>query len=94
MSSDAVVDKETDEPYQRAEIDEEAQRSSSEPLDLIESTKGEELDSPTIEEEIERVRTGANLDWDSPEDVGNPRNWPFAKRVFHTLIPALYGFVV
>jgi hypothetical protein len=93
MSSDAVVDKETDEPYQRTEIDEEAQ-SNSEPLDLAESTKGEELDSPTIEEEIERVRTGANLDWNSPEDVGNPRNWSFAKRVFHTLIPALYDFVV
>ncbi|RDL31047.1 MFS general substrate transporter [Venustampulla echinocandica] len=34
------------------------------------------------------------LDWDSPADVKNPHNWPIWKRVFHTAIPALYGFVV
>ena len=91
---DIIVDKETEDALARPEIDEEAQRNSSESLDLAESTKEEELNSPTVEEELEKIRTGANLDWDSPQDGGNPRNWSFAKRVFHTLIPALYGFVV
>jgi hypothetical protein len=36
----------------------------------------------------------AALDWDSPEDIGNPRNWSTWKRVYHTSIPALYGFVM
>ncbi|KAH6707861.1 putative polyamine transporter 4 [Leptodontidium sp. MPI-SDFR-AT-0119] len=35
----------------------------------------------------------AELDWD-PDDVDNPHNWPFWKKVFHTMIPALYGFAV
>ena len=26
-------------------------------------------------------------------DPGNPRNWSFKKKIFHTAIPALYGFV-
>ncbi|KAH8598082.1 putative polyamine transporter 4 [Bisporella sp. PMI_857] len=32
--------------------------------------------------------------WDSPEDPGNPKNWSFGNKVFHTAIPALYGFVI
>ncbi|KAL2061172.1 hypothetical protein VTL71DRAFT_7445 [Oculimacula yallundae] len=34
------------------------------------------------------------LDWDSPDDVGNPQNWPLPKKVLHTAIPALYGFAI
>lgn len=34
------------------------------------------------------------LDWDSPEDVGNPKNWTVGKKIFHTAIPAFYGFTV
>ena len=47
--------------------------------------------STTSESSITPV---AALDWDGPEDVGNPRNWPTWKRVYHTSIPALYGFVM
>lgn len=32
--------------------------------------------------------------WESLDDAGNPRNWSFGKKSFHTAIPALYGFVV
>lgn len=32
--------------------------------------------------------------WNSKEDPGNPKNWAFGKKVFHTAIPALYGFVI
>jgi len=34
------------------------------------------------------------LDWESPEDPGNARNWSKIKKILHTAIPALYGFVV
>ncbi|KAK6336528.1 hypothetical protein TWF696_002078 [Orbilia brochopaga] len=34
------------------------------------------------------------LDWDGPSDPDNPRNWPFVDRVFHTIPPALFSFVV
>ena len=36
----------------------------------------------------------AALDWDHPDDEKNPRNWPFMDRVFQTLPPALFNFVV
>ena len=35
-----------------------------------------------------------HLGWNSADDSGNPRNWSFMKKVFHTAIPALYGFVM
>ncbi|MCJ1351239.1 MAG: hypothetical protein MMC33_001222 [Icmadophila ericetorum] len=31
-------------------------------------------------------------DWDGPDDVDNPRNWPTWKKVFHSAIPAIYSF--
>jgi len=34
------------------------------------------------------------LTWDSPDDPANPRNWPFGKKAYHTVIPALFGFVM
>jgi hypothetical protein len=36
----------------------------------------------------------SELTWDSEDDPDNPRNWPFGKRVFHTAVPALFGFVM
>ncbi|KAI9846206.1 MAG: hypothetical protein M1838_001367 [Thelocarpon superellum] len=33
-------------------------------------------------------------DWAGPDDPENPMNWPFGKKVFHTLIPAMSGFTV
>lgn len=32
--------------------------------------------------------------WNSHDDPENPQNWKFGKKVFHTAIPALYGFVM
>lgn len=37
---------------------------------------------------------GTSLDWDGPDDVDNPRNWPVPKKVIHSVIPALYGFAL
>ena len=33
-------------------------------------------------------------DWDGPFDQGNPKNWSLGKKIFHTAIPAFYGFGV
>lgn len=33
-------------------------------------------------------------DWESESDPENPQNWLKGKKVFHTLIPAFYGFVM
>lgn len=33
-------------------------------------------------------------DWDGPDDVDNPHNWPLWKRVLHSAIPAIYGFAL
>ncbi|KAL8747862.1 MAG: hypothetical protein Q9190_000310 [Brigantiaea leucoxantha] len=34
------------------------------------------------------------LDWDGPTDPGNPQKWPKWKKIIHTVIPALYAFVL
>ncbi|KAI9750129.1 MAG: Rab proteins geranylgeranyltransferase component A, partial [Chaenotheca gracillima] len=36
----------------------------------------------------------APLDWSGPDDPENPHNWGFAKRAFHTMVPAISGFTV
>ncbi|RDW69931.1 hypothetical protein BP5796_08328 [Coleophoma crateriformis] len=33
-------------------------------------------------------------DWEGPDDADNPKIWSTWKRVFHTSIPAFYGFVL
>jgi hypothetical protein len=36
----------------------------------------------------------ALVDWDSPEDPGDPKNWSVVKKVVHTAIPGFFGFSV
>jgi MFS family permease len=36
----------------------------------------------------------AVVDWDGPNDPANPKNWSLGLRIYHTLLPALYGFSV
>lgn len=33
-------------------------------------------------------------DWDGPEDTDNPKSWSLGKRLFHSIIPGLFNFVV
>ena len=33
-------------------------------------------------------------DWNGPNDPENPLNWSLSKRIYHTTVPALMGFVV
>ena len=36
----------------------------------------------------------ALTDWDGPADPANPKNWGLGLRIYHTMLPALYGFSV
>lgn len=83
----ATVDKETS---LNNEIEASSKRNSAS-LDMPE--KPEVPDSIGGDTDLE---TGPleELDWDSPEDPGNARNWSKIKKSLHTAIPALYGFVV
>lgn len=53
-----------------------------------------ETPSPTSDSDAESGRGPRFSEWDTVDDSENPRNWPTWKKVFHTAIPALYGFVV
>ncbi len=39
-------------------------------------------------------RTATAQDWTGPDDPENPLNWPMWQRVYHTTVPALFGFAV
>ncbi|KAL9098618.1 MAG: hypothetical protein Q9187_009626 [Circinaria calcarea] len=49
-------------------------------------------ENPAIAESKSPLHTPT--DWDGPEDVGNPRNWSFGKKIYATIVPALYAFAV
>ncbi|KAF2799242.1 hypothetical protein K505DRAFT_346061 [Melanomma pulvis-pyrius CBS 109.77] len=55
-------------------------------------------DRPRNEEGIlntsppEREALAGDLDWDSPGDCGNPRNWPLWQRILHSAVPAVRSF--
>lgn len=34
------------------------------------------------------------FDWTGPDDPDNPNNWSLAKKVWHVIIPALFGFAM
>ncbi|KAI1127289.1 MFS multidrug transporter-like protein [Nemania abortiva] len=41
-----------------------------------------------------RNHPDAVTDWDGPADAANPKNWSLKSRIYHTTLPALYGFCV
>jgi hypothetical protein len=51
------------------------------------------LDVPVIQSNPPNFET-VNLDWDGPNDVDNPHNWPKWKKIVHSAIPATYGFAL
>jgi hypothetical protein len=34
------------------------------------------------------------LDWTGPDDLENPYNWVVSKRIYYTITPSLFAFVV
>lgn len=71
------------------DVEAEAARTRS-PLGI--SNKEESSHTRRSSSDEEDLTDG--LDWNSDDDPGNPQNWPKAKKTFHTLLPALYGFVM
>ncbi|KAI0189894.1 MFS multidrug transporter-like protein [Astrocystis sublimbata] len=39
-------------------------------------------------------KSDAITDWGGPADPDNPKNWSLRSRIYHTMLPALYGFSV
>ena len=54
----------------------------------------EQTPSPASDNDVESGKGPIFSEWGSSDDAENPRNWPTWKKVFHTAIPAMYGFVV
>jgi hypothetical protein len=50
-------------------------------------------DTASKNEQVLTTTTTAH-DWTGPDDPENPRNWSTAKKIYHVLIPTLFGFVV
>jgi hypothetical protein len=85
-----------DEEAHHKQIDESI---SPEPLRIPSVAKEkdvseEQTSSPTSDSDVGSGKGPIFSEWGSSDDAGNPRNWPTWKKVFHTAIPALYGFVV
>lgn len=52
------------------------------------------IESPIPSKDVEAPPAMTKLDWESIDDPLNPMNWPVGKKVFHTVFPAFYGFIM
>lgn len=71
-------------------IDEEAAISP----DPIEESKKEDGEASTPSVSSDDSKEEVILDWDTPDDPANPHNWTLRWKIYHTAIPALYGFIM
>lgn len=71
-------------------VDEEAAISS----DSVEEGKKEDDGNTTSVSSDDSKAEEVVLEWESPDDPANPHNWPLWKKVYHTAVPALYGFIM
>jgi len=69
-----------------------ASLASSQPLvdDAIDPHHAESVTESKLEAAIVTLPC-ALVDWDGPDDPGNPKTWSMTSRIFHTAIPALFG---
>lgn len=71
--------------------------SSSDTSSIAEPQRAKTKTEGTEDEDIESApvrRVVTAQDWTSPEDKENPMNWSTAKKVYHTIPPALFAFAV
>ncbi|RKF79575.1 Polyamine transporter 4 [Golovinomyces cichoracearum] len=95
---DAIADKNPEDQSTNSDNDNSACRTASR-SSTIKDVSCEENDdtSSCVMHSLTNVTSALssiNNDWDSATNFENPRNWPMWKRIFHTAIPALYGFVL
>ena len=62
-----------------------------EPTEDVDSEKEAERD---VEDLPPTTRVVTAQDWTGPNDPENPQNWSLLVRAYHTVPPALFGFVV
>lgn len=72
-----------------AKIDHEEE--GSEAPDLEKSTSH---DPPQETHAPEEKAPQNPLEWDGPDDPDNPMNWPLGKKIYHAVLPGLFGFAV
>lgn len=46
---------------------------------------------PGLQEDVPET---ISLDWDGLEDSANPKNWSLGKRLFNTILPAIFAFLM
>lgn len=92
FSSDAALRADFEKPREKDKISTNANGTADsgnlEKALSVEQDKSEPKYGPVI-----RSTTTAE-DWDGPDDPGNPMNWPMWDRIYHTVIPGLFGFTV
>ena len=50
--------------------------------------------NPSARDHSGLAKTITAQDWNGPDDPENPMNWSLWQRIYHTTVPALFGFVV
>ncbi|TVY33179.1 Efflux pump, partial [Lachnellula occidentalis] len=93
MALDTTAEKVPSRIQPAGSVDLEAQGNSQSVEYLKAEDEKAESDTPRAESESPGAPID-ELDWDSPEDPGNPQLWSTRKKVFHTAVPALFGFVL
>jgi hypothetical protein len=68
--------------------------SFSEPEKVKTKADNSDEEPSPITETVTARRVVTAQDWTGPDDPENPQNWSTAKRVYHTIPPALFGFAV
>lgn len=58
----------------------------------LDNTLDDGPETPNIEGELRKTVTAQ--DWTGPNDPENPLNWSLWQRIYHTMIPGLFGFTV
>lgn len=60
---------------------------------IVIDEKDGHLDELVVQNHPQTGKT-ITLDWDEPDDVDNPHNWPVWKKIVHSAIPAVFGFAL
>ena len=69
-----------------------ASEETSEHGDVSDAEKGLESAPESRPDGLKKTVTAQ--DWTGPDDPENPLNWPLWQRVYHTTVPALFGFAI
>lgn len=83
-------------PSSRGELTSAVERRQDNAVDVAEKGLGITAeDGPEIPDKANALgRIVTAQDWTGPDDPEDPVNWPMAQRVYHTIIPGLFGFAV